>query len=195
MPCDWDCGFVKLSRCCLALSLVARFVFASYPRDEFSGGWTTSYLYEYATDGGRVYETLEEAMIAALADPIAGGVTKEQENVFTVRKANCLSHSASGEMAWIKKTELIEPTGPFFCPAGNLVRFREGNIHPSVKKQGSHPGSYLYRILPYCTILYQIIPYLLFHFIVNFLFHLNFHYWGLWAACEDCAQTGHRRIR
>lgn len=66
------------------------------------GGHQGVYLAGYASDGGRGYSTLTLAMMACMADPTAGGVTREEEGYFTVRAGTQLEPSPSGEISWLK---------------------------------------------------------------------------------------------
>ena len=72
------------------------------PSMRFSAAHEGKYLGGYAADRGKKHATLEEAQAACLADPSAGGVTKEREDAYTVRKGAELQDSPSGETSWIK---------------------------------------------------------------------------------------------
>lgn len=73
------------------------------PSMRFSAAHEGKYLGGYAADRGKKHATLEEAQAACLADPSAGGVTKEREDAYTVRKGAELQDSPSGETSWIRK--------------------------------------------------------------------------------------------
>jgi hypothetical protein len=65
------------------------------------------YLAGYASDRGKTYSALAEAMMVCLSGPTAGGVTKEDVGVYTVRAGSELTLSPSNAMSWPPRSVYI----------------------------------------------------------------------------------------
>ena len=71
-------------------------------------GPSPGFLSGYA-QGGEKHDTLAAAAEAAFADDAAGGVTREELGVFTVRSGRKLKASPTDEMSWVKPEPESEP--------------------------------------------------------------------------------------
>ena len=61
------------------------------------------YLSPYDGYNGKKYKTLQEAIKICLSDSTSGGITREADWCYSVRKGTELKQSSGGEISWIKK--------------------------------------------------------------------------------------------
>ncbi|CAJ1948267.1 unnamed protein product [Cylindrotheca closterium] len=71
---------------------------------EFTKPNRDTFLGKYTSDGGKNYQTLQEAQQACLVSDEASGITKERKNTYTLRLSNRLQGSPNGEISWLKRS-------------------------------------------------------------------------------------------
>ena len=103
-----------------------------------SGPYNDTFLGDYTSmTGNKTFDAFEDAKSAAMADPEAGGITKNSAGIFTLRRGTEPIHSPSNETSWIKSIE-TQNRKQFYYPVKYNLSFP------------LHPGFvYHYRVRPF----------------------------------------------